>query len=211
MRHLSTPNKVHTKDTNTTNTHAHRHTRTYTHNQCSQPSSASCIACAACCPRQLGFGYGIDLVWVSQIIALLELLAGSKARRGDPERSKLLHTNPSREKRRRVEESCIKHQSGKHAHRAARWRLLRLSGQPGGRRERGGGGVGLRGTQGLNTYTHSRCRQKFWPRTSVRRLKIENQFRSDLKGRCHSTGWSSVSTHTYVFLCMCVCVCSLIV
>lgn len=123
MRHLSTPNKVHTKDTNTTNTHAHRHTRTYTlahtHNQCSQPSSASSIACAACCPRQLGFGYGFDLVWVSQIIALLELLAGSKARRGDPERSKLLHTNPSREKRRRVEESCIKHQSGKHAHSSA--------------------------------------------------------------------------------------------
>lgn len=207
MRHLSTPNKVHTKDTNTTNTHKHTgtYTLTHTHTQCSQPSSASSIACAACCPRQLGFGYGFDLVWVSQIIALLELLAGSKARRGDPERSKLLHTNPSREKRRRVEESCIKHQSGKHAHRAARWRLRLRVGS-----SQGEGGIGLRGTQGLNTYTHSRCRQKFWPQTSVRRLKIENQFRSDLKGRCHSTGWSSVSTH----ICICVlrvCVCSLIV
>lgn len=37
MRHLSTPNKVHTKDTNTTNTHTYTrtHTLAHTHNHCS--------------------------------------------------------------------------------------------------------------------------------------------------------------------------------
>lgn len=78
--------------------------------------------------------------------------------------------------------------------------------------ERGWGVSGSEARKAL-TPTHSRCRQKFWPQTSVRRLKIENQFRSDLKGRCHSTGWSSVSTHICACMCVCmsVCVCSLIV
>lgn len=152
-------NKVHTKDTNThtdTRTHIHRgrpmfnpsRAHSLLYRMC---SSASCLASPGDAATT-GNTLALALAWFGchRLSPYLNYWLAPKPAEATPSGANYsTQIRGRKKKQRRVEESCIKHQSDKHAHSSSGSSSWAWQGVVPGIE------WGLRGTQGLNTYTHT--------------------------------------------------------